>query len=105
VGDAEREEETRLLQAGANRLRADVLKVGHHGSATSSSPAFVAAVAPSEAIVSAGCRNRFGHPNPATLATLAATGARVWRTDRDGAVRVTTDGRSLVTAALAPRGL
>jgi competence protein ComEC len=104
VGDAERDEETKLLQAGANRLRADVLKVGHHGSATSSSPAFVAAVAPSEAIVSAGCRNRFGHPHPATLATLAAAGARVWRTDRDGAIMVTTDGRSLETTALALRG-
>jgi competence protein ComEC len=103
VGDAEREEEDTLLQTAGNRLRADVLKVGHHGSATSSSPAFIAAVAPHEAIISAGCRNRFGHPSPATLATLAAAGARVWRTDRDGAVIVTTDGRALTTRALAAR--
>jgi len=95
VGDAEEEEERLLLARGRERLRADVLKVGHHGSRTSSSPEFVAAVAPREAVVSVGCRNRFGHPHPSTLATLAAAGARVWRTDRDGAVVVTTDGRSL----------
>jgi competence protein ComEC len=95
VGDAEREEEEILLRRGGERLRADVLKVGHHGSRTSSSPAFIAAVAPREAVISAGCRNRFGHPHPATLATLVAAGARVWRTDHDGAVIVTTDGRTL----------
>jgi competence protein ComEC len=95
VGDAERESETGLLRSAGGSLRADVLKVGHHGSRTSSTPAFLAAVAPSEAVISAGCRNRFGHPHPSTLSALAARGARVWRTDRDGAVVVTTDGRSL----------
>jgi competence protein ComEC len=95
VGDAEREEEATLLATSAARLRADVLKVGHHGSRTSSSPGFLAAVAPREAIVSAGRRNRFGHPSPQTLAALYAIGSRVWRTDRDGAVEVTTDGRSI----------
>jgi competence protein ComEC len=95
VGDAEREEESALLGAARDRLRADVLKVGHHGSRTSSSPAFLSAVAPREAIVSVGRRNRFGHPHPEALASLAAAGARVWRTDRDGAVVVTTDGASL----------
>ena len=103
VGDAEREEEGLLVAAGTERLRADVLKVGHHGSRTSSSPAFLAAVRPSVAVVSAGCRNRFGHPHPATLAALDAAGARVWRTDRSGAIVVTTDGRSLdVTAQGSP---
>jgi competence protein ComEC len=95
VGDAEHEEEADLLRLGSDRLRADVLKVGHHGSRTSSSPAFLAAVAPREAIVSTGVRNRFGHPHDATLASLAAAGARVWRTDREGAITVTTDGASL----------
>jgi len=104
VGDAEREEERRLVAP-----RADVLKVGHHGSMTSSSPAFVAAVAPSFAVVSCGVRNRFGHPSATTLATLAAAGTQVLRTDRDGSVIVTTNGHDLrvrVTArgsALAPR--
>ncbi len=101
VGDAEQEEEATLLAASPHRLRADVLKVGHHGSRTSSSPTFLAAVAPREAIVSVGCRNRFGHPDPVTLAALDREGARVWRTDREGAITVTTDGRSLEVSALA----
>ena len=99
VGDAEHEEEAGLLETSRDYLRADVLKVGHHGSRTSSSPAFIATVAPTEAVVSAGCRNRFGHPHPATLATLAAARVRVWRTDQDGAVTVTTDGQSLSVTA------
>src|SRR6202030_1600697 len=95
VGDAEHQAEGTLLATARDRLRADVLKVGHHGSRTSSTPAFIAAVAPQEAVVSVGCRNRFGHPHPLTLSTLEAAGARLWRTDRDGAVVVTTDGDSL----------
>jgi competence protein ComEC len=101
VGDAEREEEAELLARARASLRADVLKVGHHGSATSSTSAFLEAVAPREAIVSVGRRNRFGHPHPATLAALAARGARVWRTDRDGAVTASTDGLDLTVTALA----
>jgi competence protein ComEC len=101
VGDAQREEEGALLATARDRLRADVLKVGHHGSATSSSPAFLAAVAPREAVVSVGRRNRFGHPHPATLAALSAAGARLWRTDVDGAVTVTTDGAGLDVRAIA----
>lgn len=99
VGDAQSDEENDLLARAPEKLAADVLKVGHHGSATSSSPAFLAAVAPREAIISVGRRNRFGHPHPRTLAALAACGARVWRTDRDGAVTVTTDGRTVEVEA------
>lgn len=91
VGDTERGEEGRLLAAGAT-LSADLLKVGHHGSRTSSSPAFLAAVAPSVAVVSTGVRNRFGHPNPIALSALAATHATVVRTDLGGAVAWSTDG-------------
>jgi competence protein ComEC len=102
MGDAERDEEADLLRLPPERLRADVLKVGHHGSRTSSSPELLRAVAPSEAVISVGARNRFGHPHRPTLDALAAAGARVWRTDRDGAVVVRTDGRSLdVTVARA----
>ncbi len=101
VGDAELDEENTLLATASGRLRADVLKVGHHGSRTSSSARFLAAVAPSEAVISVGTRNRFGHPSSVTLATLTAVGARVWRTDRDGAVVVTTDGRRLDVARQA----
>ncbi|MGH7437303.1 MAG: ComEC/Rec2 family competence protein, partial [Polyangiaceae bacterium] len=95
VGDAEHEEEASLLAADPTRLRADVLKVGHHGSRTSSTPPFVAAVAPTQAVVSVGRRNHFGHPSADTLATLSRACCRVWRTDQDGAVTLTTDGRSL----------
>jgi competence protein ComEC len=101
VGDAEREEEYDLLALGPARLHADVLKVGHHGSRTSSSPALLAAVSPREAVISAGVRNRWGHPHPETLQALAAVGARVWRTDRDGAVTITTDGTHLRVHAAA----
>jgi competence protein ComEC len=104
VGDAEHEEEALLLATERERLRADVLKVGHHGSRTSSTPAFLAAVAPREAIVSAGCRNRFGHPHAVTLSALSSAGARVWRTDRDGAIVVTTNGETLEVAALGEAG-
>ncbi|HEX3770997.1 MAG TPA: DNA internalization-related competence protein ComEC/Rec2 [Polyangiaceae bacterium] len=95
VGDAEREEEGDLLARHGESLRADVLKVGHHGSATSSTPAFLAAVQASNAVVSAGRRNRFGHPHPRTLEDLAAAGATTWRTDVEGAIVATTDGRGL----------
>lgn len=103
VGDTEHEEEGTLLAGDRDRLRADVLKVGHHGSRTSSTPAFLAAVRPAEAVISAGCRNRYGHPHPLTLATLAQAGVRVWRTDHDGAVTVTTDGHTLEVHAVGGR--
>jgi competence protein ComEC len=95
MGDAEREEESDLLHLDPSRLRADVLKVGHHGSRTSSSPALLAATGARDAVISVGARNRFGHPHRATLTALAAAGARIWRTDDDGAVTVETDGERL----------
>jgi competence protein ComEC len=95
VGDAESEEERDLVALGGARLRADVLKVGHHGSRTSSSPAFIQAVSPSAAVISLGVRNRFGHPHPSTLRTLASARVRIFRTDQDGEVTAWTDGTRL----------
>ena len=95
AGDAEIEEEADLVRASAGRLRADLLKIGHHGSRTSSSRAFLEAVAPREAVISVGARNRFGHPSQGTLLALRNAGARVWRTDQDGEVIAETDGTSL----------
>jgi competence protein ComEC len=95
MGDAEHEEERELVERWGGALRADVLKVGHHGSRTSSSPRLLEAVAPMLAVISCGVRNRFGHPHAPTLEALARAGIRVYRTDRDGSVVVTTDGRSL----------
>ena len=89
VGDAEREEEAKLLALPAGTLRADVLKVGHHGSRTSTGPALLAAAAPALAVISAGARNRFGHPHPRTLHTLESL--PLARTDQMGALRIDLD--------------
>ena len=73
---------------------AEVLKVGHHGSAGSSAASWVAAVRPRLAVISVGADNRYGHPAPAALARLSSAGAAVWRTDRGGTVTIGTDGRT-----------
>jgi competence protein ComEC len=92
MGDAERAEETSL----ANReLSADVLKVGHHGSRTSTTGAFLSRVRPTFATISCGLRNRFGHPHAETLNTLRSAGVVALRLDRWGGVEFRTDGRSL----------
>ncbi|HSM07644.1 MAG TPA: ComEC/Rec2 family competence protein [Gemmatimonadota bacterium] len=97
TGDATVAEEQALLAAWpTDSLRADLLKVGHHGSRTSSDPAFLKAVAPRIAVVSAGAGNRYGHPHPEVLGRLEVSGVeRVWRTDRHGTlcVEVAPDGR------------
>lgn len=87
TGDVERTAEAALLARGAP-LRAEVLVVPHHGSATSSTPAFVAAVAPRVAVVAAGWRNRFGHPAAAVTARYHEAGAALLRTDLHGAVTI-----------------
>lgn len=96
MGDAERAEENWLLEHQPELLSADVLKVGHHGSSTSSTAAFLDAVKPRIALVSVGVRNSYGHPSPAVMADLVRRGAQVLRTDRLGTVVVATDGRSIV---------
>jgi competence protein ComEC len=85
TGDIERTAESAVLK---NISKTDVLLVPHHGSRTSSSAEFIAAVAPRWAVVPAGYRNRFGHPARDVLERYAAAGVRVLRTDRDGAVQV-----------------
>jgi competence protein ComEC len=94
MADAERPVERALLDAGLP-LRSPVLKVGHHGSRHATGRAFVDAVAPRLALVSAGAGNPFGHPSPEVVARLAAAGADLARTDRDGAVEVWSDGTVL----------
>jgi competence protein ComEC len=94
TGDVERHAETALVASG--RLRpVDVLKVPHHGSRTSSSEAFLAALTPQVAIVSNGRGNRFGHPHPEVLARLERAVPEVVRIDREGGVIATTDGSTL----------
>ncbi|HKO16357.1 MAG TPA: DNA internalization-related competence protein ComEC/Rec2 [Gemmatimonadaceae bacterium] len=95
VGDAEAPEEDWLRAHALGQLRADVLKVGHHGSNTSSTAAFLDAVQPRVALISVGAGNSYGHPSAAVVDALAARGAQVLRTDRAGTVIVRTDGARL----------
>lgn len=92
TGDAERAQERWLLQHARDDLRADVLKIAHHGSRTSSTAEFLAAVLPRVALISVGAGNRYGHPSPEVVQALAAGGAEVLRTDAQGSVVVRTDG-------------
>lgn len=103
TGDMEQKAEADLMASGAN-VRADVLKVGHHGSPTSSSEALLEAVGASVAVVSVGEGNDYGHPSADVLARLEALGAKVYRTDELGEIIVTSDGKSLtVTTDAASR--
>ncbi|MDQ6690776.1 MAG: DNA internalization-related competence protein ComEC/Rec2 [Gemmatimonadota bacterium] len=92
VGDAERVEEDWLLTHYSTGLRAQVLKVGHHGSSTSSSDEFLAAVRPSLAVISVGAGNKYGHPSGDVIHALARVGAEILRTDELGTIVVRTDG-------------
>jgi competence protein ComEC len=98
TGDAEEDVDPILLSRGLPAV--DMLKVAHHGSATASSDALLAAVRPAVAVISVGANNTYGHPNGGTVARLRAHSSRVARTDLDGTVEVTLD-RSAVTVARA----
>lgn len=99
MGDAEREEEQWLLSHAFNDLPADVLKVGHHGSSTSSTDTFLAAVHPRLALISVGADNAYGHPSADVLASLSRVGARTVRTDLAGTIVVRSDGVHLTYEA------
>ena len=96
TGDIEHSTESRLVNSNTD-LRSTVFKAPHHGSATSSTSAFIDAVNPAAAVVAVGTKNRYGHPDPDVLKRLnTAVGAdRVFRTDRLGAVTFQTDGKRL----------
>jgi competence protein ComEC len=102
MGDVEEEVDPILLERGLPPV--DLVKVAHHGSRTSSTQAFLNAVRPRVALVSAGARNPYGHPAPATLERLAAGGARIGRTDLDGTVEVAMDGRTSTLITERRRG-
>ncbi|MEX2182252.1 MAG: DNA internalization-related competence protein ComEC/Rec2 [Gemmatimonadaceae bacterium] len=103
TGDAEAREEAWLLDHAAERLASDVLKVAHHGSATSTTPAFLSAVAPRLAVVSVGAGNTYGHPSSEVMRRLAAAGATVLRTDQLGTVVLRTDGARIEVVAAGHR--
>ena len=90
-GDIEGAAEASMVASGME-LRSTVLKLGHHGSRTSTSAKFLAAVQPEIAVYQAGTNNQYGHPHPGTLAALAAAGVKVYGTAANGVVTITTDG-------------
>jgi competence protein ComEC len=94
TGDIERKAEEALVSSGVD-LRADVLKVAHHGSKTSSTTEFLERVRPQHAVISVARPSPFGHPHHEALARLWATNARVWRTSECGAITISTDGSNL----------
>jgi competence protein ComEC len=95
-GDAEKQVEYAMLAENEpGDLRADVLKVGHHGSKNSTMPEFLSAIAPQISIISAGEENPYGHPSPELLERLESSGSRILRTDRNGEVQILTDGHDL----------
>ncbi|MDO9325521.1 MAG: lamin tail domain-containing protein, partial [Methanoregula sp.] len=95
TGDAGGEAETVMVKSGY-ALDAQILKVGHHGSLHSSSPAFIARVHPETVVISLGLDNPYGHPHKLAVDTLTGAGATIYRTDRDGTVLVRSDGISYV---------
>ena len=94
TGDLEGAAEQRLAETDGERLWADVLKVGHHGSANGSGEAFLARVQPKAAVISCGRRNRYGHPASETVRRLEKSGSILFSTASGGAVQITTDGNS-----------
>ena len=105
-GDAEAPSEHQMVTAAlANPAAAlgpdTLLKVGHHGSRTSTTPEFLALTAPQDAVISVGAQNTFGHPRPEIIARLAAAHVRLFRTDRFGLTTflLSRDGR---ISALSP---
>ena len=93
--------ERAMLSGPPDRLHADILKIGHHGSKNSTTPDFLSAVHPSLAIISSGEDNPYGHPSPELLQRLTEMGVRTLRTDRDGAIHVLTDGHQISVACFA----
>jgi competence protein ComEC len=105
AGDLEAKGERELLSHWGQRLRAQVLVAPHHGSATSSTPAFVSGVGARHVLFAVGYRNRWGFPKPAVVARYRKVGAAIWATDRDGAIRLrATPGEPLRVQAYRQGG-
>jgi competence protein ComEC len=94
TSDAEMEVEDQLTSGGVD-LKADILKVGHHGSKNATSQNFLEKVQPKFAVISVGADNSFGHPNAMTLKRLENIGAEIFRTDEDGDIKIISDGEKI----------
>jgi competence protein ComEC len=104
TGDAGKEAEADMLASGAN-VQAQVLKVGHHGSSSASSASFLAAVGPEAAIYGCGVGNSYGHPHAETITALEDVETKIYGTDKDSTIVVTSDGStySVDGATIQPR--
>lgn len=94
TGDAEIKSEQDMIRSKTN-LKADVLKISHHGSKTSSSKAFISAVSPKYAVISVGKDNKYGHPNSGVLERLKSFKAQVYRTDMNGTITAISNGSKI----------
>lgn len=94
TGDAEEDLEKEVLASNTN-LSSHVLKIGHHGSSTSTTENFLSSVSPKLAVISVGINNSYKHPNIKTLNLLDKYNIRYYRTDEDGTIIITSDGNSL----------
>ncbi len=95
TGDAEAQSEAEMLAGSASSLKADVLKVGHHGSKTSTSTPFLKAVAPRYAVISLAADNDYHYPHKVVLDRLKKAGVQVLRTDQKGTIVFATDGKDI----------
>ncbi len=103
AADVEAPQETTMLARFGSALRADILLAPHHGSQTSSTPAFVQAVAPRHVVFQTGYRNRFRHPRPPVVARYQAAGAALWSNPTHGGVRFTATARGIEAASYRER--
>ena len=94
TGDASNDLEDKVLSKNPN-LKSDVLKIGHHGSATSTSKSFLNAINPSIAVISVGVGNKYDHPTSKTLDLLNSTNVQIYRTDTYGTILLSSDGTTI----------
>jgi beta-lactamase superfamily II metal-dependent hydrolase len=94
MGDAEAQTEQRLLAKPDLELKATIIKVAHHGSKYATTHAFLERVKPEAAIISTGAWNRYGHPDQAVLDRLKSANVKLFRTDLQGEITITTKGRA-----------
>lgn len=98
MGDAETEDEEKLISASwqtGQNIDSDVLKVGHHGSKSSSSEEFLQAVSPKISVIQVGKYNRYGHPTQEVLTRLQSIGSQIFRTDLDGNIEIISNGSAI----------
>ena len=96
TGDAEKEVENEILLDSNNNIRSDVIKIGHHGSSTSSSKSFIEKVNPSIAIISVGADNKFNHPNKSTIDCLTKNNIKIYQTNKENTIILSSDGHKII---------